>query len=242
MAGKDKMSSIPADMSDDLSAKMRSYLAELYRLADSTEDAEGFVTTSALADLLDVSAPAVNRMVNRLKELDLIEHEPYRGIRLTDNGQREALKQLRSHRIVESFLVSVMNFNWDEVHDEAQRMGSSLSEAIIQRMADMAGNPTISPHGEPIPTAEGELDIIDDELLCNVEAGSTVQITRLRTREGDRLQYIHALGLVPGAEIDVLHQAPFKGPLQLKVGQEYRIIGYNLAELIRVHVLKKSAS
>src|SRR5215213_2159441 len=99
---------------EDLSTKMRSYLAEIYRISDIQQSPDGFITTSALAESLMVSPPAVNRMVNRLKEQGLLEHEPYQGIRLTDTGRREALEALRAHRIAEVFLQTVMKFSWEE--------------------------------------------------------------------------------------------------------------------------------
>jgi DtxR family Mn-dependent transcriptional regulator len=221
-------------MNDELSATMRDYLADIYRLSDRGSQDSDFVGTSTLADLLDVSAPAVNRMVTRLKELGLLEHEPYQGIKLTESGRREALKQLRRHRIAEAFLVNVMDFGWHEVHEEANRISGALSETMTERMAQMAGNPTHCPHGEPIPSADGVLVPLDDRLLSDVGEGGTFEITRVRTREPDRLEYMAALGLVPGKTVHVLHRAPFSGPLQLKVAEEYRIIGHNLAELIRV--------
>jgi DtxR family Mn-dependent transcriptional regulator len=223
---------------NDLSPTMRDYLAEIYRLGDHSRDAQHFVSTSALAELLDVSAPAVNRMVAKLKELDLLQHEPYQGIRLTDTGQREALKELRRCRIAEVFLVKVMGFGWHEVFEEAQGISSSMSDALTERMSQMAGNPTRCPHGEPIPSAEGVLPPADDFLLADAQQGSELEITRVRTREPDRLEYLAALGLLPATTLHLLHTAPFKGPLQLKVGREYRIIGHNLAELICVRAAK----
>ena len=229
-------------MIEDLSPTMRDYLAEISRLSDRSPDsAQHFVSTSTLADILDVSAPAVNRMVTRLKEMGLLEHEPYRGIRLTDSGNREALKELRRHRIAEAFLVAVMGFGWHEVHAEASRMGRALSDTITERMAQMAGNPTHCPHGEPIPDRDGHIDLPDDFLLADATSETDLlRITRVLTREPDRLEYMAALGLIPGTELHVLHVAPFHGPMQLKVGQEYRIIGHNLAELIRVEVVPAS--
>ena len=223
-------------MADALSPTMRDYLAEIYRLSDRSPASDNrFISTSALADVLDVSAPAVNRMVTRLKELDLLEHEPYHGIRLNDNGEREALKGLRRHRIAESFLVEVMGFGWHEVHDEANRMSNGLSDVLAERMAVMAGNPTRCPHGEPIPSVDGVIERPDDILLADAPTGDDlVEITRVLTRESDRLEYLGALGLVPGAHVQVIHVAPFSGPMQLKMGEEYRIIGHNLAEYIRV--------
>ena len=223
-------------MADDLSPTMRDYLAEIYRLSDRSPAADNrFISTSALADVLDVSAPAVNRMVTRLKEMALLDHEPYHGIRLTEAGEREALKELRRHRIAESFLVEVMGFGWHEVHAEANSMSSGLSDVLAERMAIMAGNPTHCPHGEPIPSAEGVIERPDDMLLSAAPAGDDpLVITRVLTRESDRLEYLAALGLIPGAQVQLIHLSPFNGPMQLKMGDEYRIIGHNLAEFIRV--------
>lgn len=221
-------------MTLDLSPTMRDYLAEIYRLGDRGGQSQAYVSTSALADRLDVSAPAVNRMITKLRELGLLEHEPYQGIRLTSPGEREALKQLRRHRIVEAFLVSVMSFGWHQVHDDADRMSRALTATIEARMFEMAGRPTHCPHGEPIPSPEGELPPLDDILLSDAEEKQTLVITRVRTREPDRLEYLEALGLLPGTPVEVIHKAPFSGPLQLRVGTEYRIIGHNLAEVLRV--------
>jgi DtxR family Mn-dependent transcriptional regulator len=173
-------------------------------------------------------------MVNRLKEQDLLEHEPYQGIRLTEAGQREALQALRAHRIAEVFLQKVMKFSWEEVYHEAQSMSDALSDALVQRMAAMTDNPGYCPHGEPIPQADGSIEAMNDMLLSDVEAATKVQVTRMRSRDSDRLSYIHALGLSPNTKLDVIHKAPFNGPMQLKIGNEYRIVGHNLAELIRV--------
>src|SRR5690606_8678936 len=148
---------------DDINSRMRSYLAEVYRLAERDEVLEsGYISTSALADLLFVSAPAVNRMVNRLKDLGLLEHEPYQGIRLTERGHQEALLQLRQHRITEAFLVEVMHFRWDEVFEEAGRLSHALTAPILQRMYDMSGQPEFCPHGEPIPAEDASIKLPDD--------------------------------------------------------------------------------
>jgi DtxR family Mn-dependent transcriptional regulator len=218
-----------------LSATMREYLAEIYRLCDRESSPDGYVSTSALADLLDVSAPAVNRMVIKLRDQGLLLHEPYQGIRLTDAGQREALKQLRRHRIVEAFLTKVMDFGWHQVHEEADRISPALAEIVVERMAEMAGNPTHCPHGEPIPSVDGEIPVMHDVLIPDAPQNVMLEITRVRTREADRLEYMAALELVPGSRLQVVHAAPFNGPIQLRLqDKEFRIIGHNLAEMIRV--------
>ncbi len=217
----------------DLSVTMNRYLTQVYRLA-SQHPENPYISTSALADVLDVSAPAVNRMVSRLRDNGLLEHEPYHGIRLTANGQREALKDLRRHRIAEMFLVQVMGFGWHQVHEEATRMAQGMSATVTGRMNQMTGFPTHCPHGEPIPSEDGELPALEDFILAEADVNTELVVTRVRTRESDRLEYLAALGLLPDTRVIVLHKAPFNGPVQLRVGKEYRIIGHNLAELIRV--------
>lgn len=226
-----------------LTVTIRKYLTAIYRLADRGSeragaqpvDAAGYVSTSALADVLNVSPPAVNRMVTRLRELGMLDHEPYQGIRLTGAGEREALRQLRLQRIVECFLAVVMGFQWHEIHADADEMSRHLTEPLAERMWTMAGQPTTCPHGEPIPTLEGELRPVPADLLLT-DAPHTVPlvVTRVRTREADRLEYLAALGLVPGARVEIIHAAPFNGPLQLRLGKEFRIVGHNLAEMLRV--------
>lgn len=218
---------------EQLSSTMRDYLVQIYELGELAQDAE-YVGTSELADALGVSAPAVNRMVTKLRELDLLHHERYQGIVLTETGEREALKQLRRQRIAEAFLVEVMGFGWHEVYAEAAQLGSALDEKVLQRMLEMAAGPTRSPHGAPIPAVDGTLAAVSDVLLTEAEPGHTYEITQVLTRESDRLAYLAALELKPGRQFQLLHAAPFNGPMQLQLEREYRIIGYNLAEMIRV--------
>ena len=224
-------------MPSELSGKMRANLAEIYRFIDRLPQQADYVSTSQLADLLFVSPPAVNRIVNRLSKLGLMDHQPYQGVAISAAGRQEALKLIRIQRIAEVFLVQVMGLNWLQVHEEAQRLSEGLSEAVVQRMFEMTNQPSVCPHGEPIPGADGALPPVEDVLLSSVPAGSRARVTRLITREVDRLQYVEALGLVPGKECEVIHIAPFEGPMQLKLGREFRIIGQNLAQLIRAEVI-----
>lgn len=226
-----------AGTSSELSGKMRAYMAEIYRLIDRQPETAEYVSTSQLADLLLISPPAVNRMVNRLADLGLLHHEPYQGIAITDRGRIKALKQIREQRIAEVFLVQVMDISWLQAHGEALQLSKGLSEAVIARMFALTGEPVFCPHGEPIPDASGQIKVLDDQPLSQIGAGHNVRVSRLITREIDRLQYLEALGLVPDQRVEVIHVAPFDGPMQLKLGREYRIIGNNLARLIRAKVL-----
>ncbi len=210
------------------------YLAEIYRLSDDSSQHDGMVSTSALAELLMVTAPAVNRMVTKLKELGLLTHEPYKGIMLTSAGVKEALVRVRNQRIAEAFLVRVMGFKWHEIFHEVNNISRALSEPVALRMLAMAENPQFCPHGEPIPDADGHIATMNDIPLASAESHKNYLITRVRTREADRLEYLAALGLIPQTDITVVHSAPFDGPIQLKLGGEYRIVGHNLAQ--RIHV------
>lgn len=215
-----------------VSSAMQEYLAEAYRLAYYQHD-NPYISTSALADVMGVSAPAVTRMVQRLKEAGYLEHEPYRGIYLTDDGNREALNNIRRHRLVEVFLVDVMNFGWHEVHEEADALGDVVSDRIVTKMEAMADYPRRCPHGEPIPRADGVMPRVVDFPLSDVESGEWT-ISRVNTHDIDKLAYLGELGLRPGMSFTLVARAPFNGPLQLKFGEQALVIGHELAGVLRV--------
>jgi DtxR family Mn-dependent transcriptional regulator len=219
--------------SANASAAMSDYLAEAYRLA-YYQDSNPYISTSALAEVMGVSAPAVTRMVQRLKEAGYLEHEPYRGIHLTPKGEREALMNIRRHRLVEVFLVDVMKFGWHEVHDAADELGEAVSDRIVERMEQMAGFPRRCPHGEPIPTANGVMPRVQDAPLSEVKTGSEYAISRVNTHDADKLAYLGELGLKPGTSIFLISRAPFNGPLQLRLKEDVQVIGHELAGALRV--------
>lgn len=212
---------------------MQEYLAEAYRLA-YYQDGDPYISTSDLAKVMHVSAPAVTRMVSRLKEDGYLEHEPYKGIALTPKGEREALTNIRRHRLVERFLTDVMHFGWHECHDDADDLGVAVSEVIVERMAVMAGHPKRCPHGEPIPSADGRMPRVVDYPLNTVQAGSDQVISRVNTHDAEKLKYLDSLGLKPGARFTLVERAPFNGPLQLRVDSAIKMIGYELAGVLRV--------
>jgi DtxR family Mn-dependent transcriptional regulator len=215
-----------------ISPAMQEYLAETYRLSQYSN--EGYVSTSALADVLHVSAPAVTRMVQRLKSAGYLEHEPYQGIQLTPNGEREALLNIRRHRLVERFLVDVMGFGWHEVHEAADELGETVSNRVVTRMEEMAGYPTRCPHGEPIPTVDGVMPQVVDEPLTQAKVGQDYVISRANSHDEEKLKYLDALGLRTGAEIHLVERAPFDGPLQIRVGDKVHFIGHAIGSILRV--------
>jgi DtxR family transcriptional regulator, Mn-dependent transcriptional regulator len=215
-----------------LSAAMREYLAEIYRLQ---EDAET-VSTTSLAERLNVSPPAVPRMLKRLKSAGLVLHVPYQGVQLSERGRIEALKELRRHRLLEVFLVQVMGFTWDEAHSHSHDLGVGLNDAVAERMAAMTNNPTRCPHGEPIPDPEGNLPLVDDLCLINLGVGQKGEISRVRTHDPERLRYLASLGIMPRVPFEIVGRAPFNGPMRLKVGREEVVLGVELTKSLWVMV------
>jgi DtxR family Mn-dependent transcriptional regulator len=212
------------------SAAMRVYLAEIFRLQEDSPT----VSTTSLAERLDVSPPAIPRMLKRLQSAGYVKHVPYQGVELTDLGREEALREIRRHRILEVFLVNVMGFSWDEVHEHAGGLGAGLNDRLTTRMAEMTGFPQRCPHGEPIPDLDGRLPLIDDMCIVNLGVGYQGAVSRVRTHEPEKLQYIASLGLLPGTPFEILGRAPFNGPMRLRIGREEVVIGYELMKSLWV--------
>lgn len=219
-----------------ISPVMQEYLAEAYRIAAYQESP--YVSTSALAQEMGVSAPAVARMATRLREAGYIEHEPYQGMKLTSIGQREALNAIRRHRLTEIFLVDVMGFGWHEVHDEADALGLSVTDRVVERMEEMAGFPTRCPHGEPIPSRDGVMPKVEDVPLADVEPPQDLVVSRVHTHDTEVLVYLKDLGLMPGTPIKLVSRAPFNGPLRLEINRYEQVIGAELAGVLRVSIKK----
>jgi DtxR family transcriptional regulator, Mn-dependent transcriptional regulator len=214
----------------ETSPVMREYLAEIYRLQED----EPTVSTTSLAERLDVSAPAVPRMLKRLKSAGYVEHKPYQGVALTPLGEREALREIRRHRILEVFLVNVMGFTWDEAHTHSEDLGKGLNDPLTERMAEMTGFPIRCPHGEPIPDQDGNLPEIKDLCIMNLTVGHKGSISRVRTHDLEKLRYLASLGLVPGAEFEIVGRAPFNGPMRLRLGREEVVLGVELTQSLWV--------
>jgi DtxR family Mn-dependent transcriptional regulator len=212
------------------STAMREYLAEIYRLQEHSPT----VSTTSLAERLDVTAPAVPRMLKRLKSAGYVKHIPYQGVELTDLGREEALRELRRHRILEVFLVQVMGFEWFEVHQHAEELGKGLNDVIVERMAEMTDHPRRCPHGEPIPDEQGVLPLIEDTCLINYTVGHKGAISRVRTDEPERLVYFSSLGLTPGVAFEIVGRAPFNGPMRLRVDREEVVLGVELMKALWV--------
>jgi DtxR family transcriptional regulator, Mn-dependent transcriptional regulator len=216
----------------EISAVMREYLGEIYRLERSPEG----VTTSALAERLEVSSSAVARMLRRLDEVGMLRHVPYQGVQLTPQGEREALRSIRRHRLLEVFLVKVMGFRWDEVHEQAHGLQLTITEAFEDRMDAVAGYPTHCPHGDPIPTKDGRIAEVHDQPLLEAPVGAKGVLRRVKTDDSEKLRYLAQLGLVPGVPLQVVGRAPFNGPLRIRAKGAEHVLGAELAQSLRVEL------
>lgn len=213
-----------------VSAAMELYLGELYRLGGERQP----VSPGALASALGVSLPAVARMAARMADAGLVDRQRYRGLSLTARGRTVALREIRAHRLAEAFLVRVMGYGWHEAHDLADALAEIGDALFVERMEERAGFPTRCPHGEPIPDRQGVMPALDDVPLAELAVGQAGTISRVRTRDADKLQYLEARGLLPGRPFQVAGRAPFEGPIRLRLDGGECVIGRELADHLRV--------
>ena len=199
-----------------LSRSVEDYLKAIYSLSEAGEAA----STSAIAEALLIQPASVTGMVKRLAEEGLLEHVPYRGVRLTRGGEREALRVLRRHRILETYLCERLAFAWDDVHAEAERLEHAASDDLIDRMAAALGSPSHDPHGAPIPTRAGEIEATDLATLADALPGSRLRIRAVQDEEAAELRSMADDGLVPGVSVIVNAAPSDTGEVGLTVGED----------------------
>lgn len=208
------------------------YLKTIYQLELSGAPAQ----TSAIAEALDIAPPSVSGMIKRLSESGLVEHAPYRGVQLTRAGRRTAVRIVRRHRILETYLTSKLGYDWDSVHDEAERLEHAVSDELIERMAMALGNPQYDPHGAPIPTKDGDVEEQETVALSDVAVGEIAELRMVGDRDPELLRYLTSLGLKPGVLFEVVARQPFRGPITIRVqsspkkeSESEKVIGNELA-------------
>jgi DtxR family Mn-dependent transcriptional regulator len=197
-----------------LSRSVEDYLKAIYGLSDGGAAA----STSAIAELLDIQPASVTGMVKRMAESGLLEHVPYKGVRLTDSGSREALRVLRRHRVLETYLCEKLGFPWDDVHEEAERLEHAASDQLIEQMAQALGFPSHDPHGAPIPSPSGDIEVTDVTTLAEARAGEKVRIRAVRDEDPAALRSMASVGLVPGAKLLIRPRAASPGTVEVSVG------------------------
>jgi DtxR family transcriptional regulator, Mn-dependent transcriptional regulator len=215
----------------ELTAPVEDYLKAIYEL----EAAGGPAGTNEIAAVLGIAAPSVSGMLRRLARQRLVTHEPYKGVQLTREGRRAALRTIRRHRVIEAYLMQALGYPWDLVHDEAERLEHSASDELIDRMAAAIGEPATDPHGAPIPTREGTLTAEPAlSTLAELGEGDPARIARVSDRDGERLRYLATLGITIGQEVEIVSREPYSGPIAVRIGRRRRIIGPELARDILV--------
>ena len=220
----------PPPAGTGLTAPVEDYLKAIYDIQQGGNAA----TTNALAERLALAPASVSGMVRRLATQGLIEHEPYRGARLTPSGRAAALRTLRRHRVLESYLATVLGVPWDDVHAEAEQLEHAASDALIDRMAHALGDPRFDPHGAPIPTRDGTVDETRHSTLADWPVGTRGTVMSVSDKDPVMLRYLGNLELRPGAMIEVQMRAPYDGPIDVRVGTVTRQIGPTAARAVRI--------
>ncbi|MBI4641973.1 MAG: metal-dependent transcriptional regulator, partial [Candidatus Tectomicrobia bacterium] len=212
------------------------YLKAIFKL----QKREQKVTTLAIAEKMGVSAASVTGMIKKLAELRLLTHTPYKGVELTQAGEKIALEVIRHHRLLETYLAEAMGFSWDQVHEEAEKLEHVISEEFEEKMDEALGHPTTDPHGHSIPTKEGVLQEAMDEHLASMKPGQSGTIVRVKDENPELLRYLAALGLFPKVQVTLKEKLPFNGPLRIQVGSREHILGVEVAESIYVALVSEN--
>ena len=208
------------------------YLKAIYSL--SREDlGEDRVSTSAIAERMQVSAASATSMMQRLAELKLVTYVPYQGVSLTEAGEKIALEVIRHHRLLELYLAEALGYPWDAVHEEAERLEHVISEEFEDRIDAMLGHPTTDPHGHPIPPKTGRMPDEAHRRLSDVEPGEVVVVRRVHDWDGGALRTLSMLELFPGVELRVVAR-PADGPITVERAGERVSVERDLAKTVFV--------
>jgi DtxR family transcriptional regulator, Mn-dependent transcriptional regulator len=220
------------DSTSICSPAVQDYAKAIYAL----ELRDGSVSTNALADRLGVTPASASGMVKRLGELGLVEHQPYRGVWLTEDGRRVALEVMRHHRLLELYLVETLGVPWDRVHQEAEVLEHVLSEELEELIAAKLGDPTHDPHGDPIPTRDLRIEEGATQSLNALEVGARGTFARVSDSDPEMLRFLAERGIAPGDPLEVVDKQPFDGPLFVRFGEHVQVLGGALARAMRVEV------
>lgn len=202
-----------ADETSGLSRSVEDYLKAIYSLCKGG----GTASTSGIADALEIQPASVTGMVKRLAESEYLEHVPYRGVQLTPRGRTEALRILRRHRILETYLTQRLGYRWEDVHEEAENLEHAASGELIERMATALGNPSHDPHGAPIPTPTGEVEDTPSFTLAEMVPGDQARVRAVRDDDSAGLIAVEAAGLLPGAWVRLVGPSTERRGLQVEV-------------------------
>jgi DtxR family Mn-dependent transcriptional regulator len=211
------------------------YLKALYQLHGD----ERPVPTRDLAQRLGISSPSVSEMVTRLSAQGLVEHDRYRGQQLTREGRKVALELVRHHRLLEMFLVRVLGYSWDEVHDEAERLEHVISERMEQRIFELLGRPELDPHGHAIPTLTGKVRPVSNRPLSECRTGEKLVVQGVSDDDPVRLRELERRGLLPGTRLEMVEESKFEGPISVRIKGRRMSIPLGLARVMFVEGVRQ---
>ena len=219
-------------MEPTLTISIQDYLKSIYELTENGKSA----STNALAKKLNISAPSVTGMVQKLASAKpaLVEYQKHQGVTLTKEGKKAALEVIRHHRLLEAWLVQTLGYSWAEVHEEAERLEHVISEDFEQRIAAAMGHPSRDPHGEPIPTADLKMPLDDSMPLSALRPNQTATIQRVEASDPKLLRYLEELGLIPGAKIEVKEYSQFDHNLTIRLKRQSLVLGLSITSKIYV--------
>jgi len=217
-------------MNEEVSAVIEEYLEGIYRLQEKS----GVARTSDIVELLQVVPGTVTNTIDRLEKGGLVTHEPYKGVKLTEEGRKIAIHVIRRHRLSERLLTDILHVKWSEAHTAACRLEHGITSDITKNLEKALGHPRTCPHGNPIPTECGGIVEEETQPLTELDEKERGTIAKITEEKPDFLRYLDTIGLAPGASIEVLKKAPFDGPVTLKVGGVSHALSYAMASIIQV--------
>jgi DtxR family Mn-dependent transcriptional regulator len=213
-----------------LTRAQQDYLKALYQLHGDQRP----VPTGDLAQRLGISSPSVSEMVARLGAQGLVEHDRHRGQELTREGRKVALQLVRHHRLLEMFLVQILGYSWDEVHEEAERLEHVISERMEARIFELLGRPELDPHGHAIPTLTGKVRPLSERALSDCRAGEKLVVQGVSDDDSGRLRALERRGLLPGTRIEILKVSEFESPIECRIKGHRVSVPLGLARAIFV--------
>ncbi len=219
-----------------ISPTIEDYLKAIFKLQKGKEK----VTTSSIAERLQLSNATVTSMIKKLAKQKLVKHVSYHGVVLTEGGEKIAVKVIRRHRLVELFLKEILKLEWDKVHDEAEKLEHYISDEIMDSIDRVLGYPKADPHGDPIPTRGGDIEKVEDNYtLAEAEVGKKLVINSVSDGDPNKLRFMFKLGLLPGVSISIKNKTPFEGDLDIKVGSSHYHIPLAVAKKIYVTQIER---
>ena len=220
-----------------LSTSMGDYLKAVWVIAGT-----GAASTKDISEQLSVAPASVTNMLRRLQDMGLVEYERYRGASLTERGREEALRLVRQHRLIETFLMKHLGYSWQDVHEEAERLEHAVSDEFTERLAELLGHPDRDPHGDLIPAADGTFAPERSKPLSETEAGQRVHIIKVSDESASALNYLGERGLVPGRVLSVKEVRSLDGVVTVEdEGGDEHPLGEALAQAIFVQAVSEPA-